>query len=204
MIYGYENENIRLDQISDLYKDGMFEGVKIKRYYRMPLLQRGENGRLRLPTYEEDAEEQLIHDVVVGDIVVTSTLVNFSGKITVAVRIVKLLVDKGVRVVSVLDGFDTATDDGKAFLQAMPIMQKYGQLSHMANLTKQREGIAKARSEGKYDNAKKKEYTTADFENFDTLYQDYIAGVITKMMFATKLGISRPTLDKLLKQQGGQ
>ena len=39
------------------------------------------------------------------------------------------------------------------------------------------------------------------FENFEELYDLYISSKMTKVKFAQQLGVSRPTLDKLLKRR---
>ena len=61
---------------------------------------------------------------------------------------------------------------------------------------RQAEGIAIAKAEGKYKGRAKKEI---DMDIFNENKKLFKAGKITKIQFAEELGVSRPTLDKLLK-----
>ncbi|WP_223837293.1 recombinase family protein [Bacillus cereus] len=62
-------------------------------------------------------------------------------------------------------------------------------------LERQREGIAIAKAEGKYKG--RKEVSISDFE---THYKRYMNRVVSKSQLAKELGISRSTLDKLIKE----
>lgn len=62
-------------------------------------------------------------------------------------------------------------------------------------LERQREGIAIAKRDGKYKGGKAK--TVADFAQH---YSRYKTREITKSALARQLGISRPTLDKLIAE----
>ena len=67
-------------------------------------------------------------------------------------------------------------------------------------LERQREGIAEAKKKGVYKG--RKEIKISDQE-WNELYQRYISRGINKREFAELLHISRPTLDKLLKERVG-
>lgn len=62
-------------------------------------------------------------------------------------------------------------------------------------LERQREGIAIAKAEGKYKG--RKEVSISDCE---TYFQRYMNREVSKSQLAKELGISRPTLDKLIKE----
>ena len=64
-------------------------------------------------------------------------------------------------------------------------------------LERQKEGIAIAVKEGKYKGGQVKKI---DDKTFNKFYQQYQTREINKVQFAKALGISRPTLDKLLKE----
>ena len=53
-----------------------------------------------------------------------------------------------------------------------------------------------AKKKGKYKGGKKKQV-----QNFDTYYSEYLNRSISKSQLARKLQISRPTLDRLIKEQ---
>lgn len=63
---------------------------------------------------------------------------------------------------------------------------------------RQREGIAIAKSQGKYKGGQEKK---VDEDLFEKNYSLFRGDVITKSEFAKRLSVSRPTLDKLLKQR---
>ena len=65
-------------------------------------------------------------------------------------------------------------------------------------LERQREGIAEAVKQGKYKGGQVKKI---DDKTFNKYYQQYQSREINKVQFAKALGISRPTLDKLLKEK---
>lgn len=71
--------------------------------------------------------------------------------------------------------------------------------TELANIRKrQREGIALAKARGVYKGGKKKKIDTTLFA---TLRAKWNAGTITKKVFADNLGVSMPTLNKLLKAE---
>ena len=62
-------------------------------------------------------------------------------------------------------------------------------------LERQKEGIAIAKREGKYKGRK-----AVSIPDFNKHYQRYISREISKSELAKELNISRPTLDKLIKE----
>lgn len=109
--------------------------------------------------------------------------------------IVDKLNDKGVRLISNKEKLDTSTPTGKLMLTMIGAI---AQFERESLLERQREGIAIAKKEGKYKGGKEK---PIDMELYTELLKDYNTRKINKVQFAQKLGVSRPTLDKLLKRQ---
>lgn len=66
-------------------------------------------------------------------------------------------------------------------------------------LERQREGIAIAKQEGKFKGGQVKRISDEDFNKAYELYQQR---KLNKTQLAEKLNISRPTLNKLLKDKG--
>ena len=62
-------------------------------------------------------------------------------------------------------------------------------------LERQREGIALAVKEGKYKGRKE-----VNVKDFDKHYNRYKSREVNKSQLAKELGISRPTLDRLIKE----
>lgn len=66
---------------------------------------------------------------------------------------------------------------------------------------RQREGIEIAKAKGVYKGGKPKQI---DEELFRENYERYKSGEITKVQFAVNVGVSRPTLDKIIKEREGK
>ncbi len=106
--------------------------------------------------------------------------------------IVEILQSKGIHLVSNKENIDTSTPTGKLMLTMIAAINEF----ERTNLFKrQREGIAIAKRNGKYKGRK-----PFSSDKFDGLYQQYIHREMSKTDFARLLGVSRPTLDKLIKE----
>lgn len=107
-------------------------------------------------------------------------------------EIVETLKAKGINLVSNKENIDTSTPTGKLMLTMIAAINEF----ERANLLeRQREGIAIAKRNGKY-----KERKPFASDKFDLLYNKYLHRDLNKTEFAQELGISRPTLDKLIKE----
>lgn len=110
--------------------------------------------------------------------------------------IVELLNSKGVSLVSNKENIDTSTPTGKLMLTMIGAINEFERTNL---LERQREGIAIAKREGKYKGGKHKEIS-----NFAEHYARYLARELTKSALARELGVSRPTLDKLIAEHTGE
>lgn len=108
--------------------------------------------------------------------------------------IVETLNNKGVHLISNKENIDTSTPTGKLMLTMIGAIAEF---ERQNLLDRQREGIAIAKREGKY---KKCGLKRKNVERFDEAYIRYITRQITKTALAKELHISRPTLDKLIKE----
>ena len=104
--------------------------------------------------------------------------------------IVEQLNKKEIRLVSNKENIDTSTPTGKLMLTMIGAINEF---ERMNLLERQREGIAIAKREGRYKGGKRKNVT-----GFPDGYTQYKERKITKSALAVKLGISRPTLNKLI------
>ena len=110
-------------------------------------------------------------------------------------ELVELFQGKGVNLVSAKENLDTNTATGKLMLTMIAAINEF----ERANLLeRQRSGIAIAKAEGKYKGGQVKKI---DDDLFNEQYQEYQSRKITKAELAKRLGISRPTLDKLIKEK---
>lgn len=111
-------------------------------------------------------------------------------------EIVELLNSKGVRLVSEKENLDTSTPTGKLMLTMIAAINEFERENL---LERQREGIAIAKREGKFKGGQVKRISDAAF---DAAFERYKKREINKGEFAAVLNVSRPTLDKLLKDKG--
>ena len=109
--------------------------------------------------------------------------------------IVEDLNNRGIRLVSNKEFVDTSTPTGKLMLTMIGAIAEFERTNM---LERQREGIVIAKRNGAYKNCGRKE-KTVDAEKWSCLLRQYENGSITKKQMSEDLGISRPTLDKMLK-----
>lgn len=109
-------------------------------------------------------------------------------------NIIEILNNKGVYLVSNKENIDTSTPTGKLMLTMIGAINEF---ERQNMLDRQREGIAIAKAAGKYRGRKP---INIDKKLFNQLLNDYNSRKINKVAFAKKLEISRPTLDRLLKE----
>lgn len=90
---------------------------------------------------------------------------------------------------------------GKFIADVVLQVLSYVAANERENIRKrQAEGIAIAKAQGKYKGRAKKE---VDRELFDDLLSQYVGGKLNKIQFATMLNVSRPTLNRILKEYEG-
>lgn len=106
--------------------------------------------------------------------------------------IVEQLTQKNIYLVSNKENIDTSTPTGKLMLTMIGAINEFERYNL---LERQREGIAIAKRNGKYTGGKRK-----NVPNFENRYQRYLRREISKVALAKELRISRPTLDKLIKE----
>ena len=111
-------------------------------------------------------------------------------------EIVEQLNSKGVHLVSNKENIDTSTPTGKLMLTMIGAIAEF---ERQNLLERQREGIEIAKRDGKFKGGQVKKIDDKAFEN---AYERYQKREITKKQMAEELKISRPTLDKLLKDKG--
>lgn len=106
--------------------------------------------------------------------------------------IVEQLNSKGVHLVSNKENIDTSTPTGKLMLTMIGAINEFERTNM---LERQREGIAIAVKEGKYKGRKE-----VNVPDFDRHYARYMQREVSKVQLANELGITRPTLDRLIKE----
>ena len=111
-------------------------------------------------------------------------------------EVVEILQKKNVRLISNKENLDTSTATGKLMLTMIGAIAEF---ERQNMLERQREGIAIAKRAGKYKGGQVKRIND---KAFNAAYAEYKNRIINKTQLAERLKISRPTLDKLLKDKG--
>lgn len=112
-------------------------------------------------------------------------------------EIVEYLNNKGVRLISNKENLDSNTSTGKLMLTMIGAIAEFERANM---LERQREGIAVAKEHGAYKGRKAIEI---DDNKFEIEYNRYMSREITKTELAKRLGVSRPTLDKMIREKRG-
>lgn len=107
-------------------------------------------------------------------------------------NIVDTLNRKGATLISNKENIDTSTPTGKLMLTFIGAIAEF---ERQNLLDRQREGIALAKAAGKYKGGKRK-----TVRGFEAGYARYKERLTSKAQLARDLHISRPTLDKLIKE----
>lgn len=108
--------------------------------------------------------------------------------------IVEQLENKGVHLVSNKENIDTSTPTGKLLLT---VLASINQFERENLLERQREGIRIAQAAGKYKGRKP---IQINMDTFKPNYDRYMNREISKSELAEILKVSRPTLDKMIKE----
>lgn len=107
-------------------------------------------------------------------------------------ELVEMFREQNIHLVSLKENLDTSTPTGKLMLTMVAAINEFERDNI---LERQREGIALAKARGAYKGRK-----AIRVENFGKYYDKYLHRDYTKRELADELGISRPTLDKLIKE----
>lgn len=139
--------------------------------------------------------QKMMSEVKEGDIVYVHALSRLARNARDLLNIQYELQEKGVDLVSNKESIDTTTPVGRAFFGMLAVMNQF---EREVMLERQAEAIAVAKEKGTYRHRGDKKI---DVELFDENYSLFISGNLTKVEFAKNIGVSRPTLDKILRKK---
>ncbi|MGL4451785.1 MAG: recombinase family protein [Sarcina sp.] len=137
--------------------------------------------------------QELLEFAREGDSIVIKDFSRLARSTKDLLDIVELLNDKNVKLISEKENIDSSTPTGKLMLTMIGAINEFERTNL---LERQREGIALAKTEGKYKGRKSKEIES----KFIEAYSKYQNRAINKIEFARLIGVSRPTLDKLIHE----
>ena len=132
-----------------------------------------------------------------GDTVYVSEWSRLSRSTMDLLNTVNSLNDKGVKIVSLKENFDTSTPQGKLMLTLFAGLAEF---ERALILERQRDGIAIAKAQGKYTGRRERE-----LENWDEVYESWVNKEITAVAASKLLNITTATfynrVNKLRKEK---
>lgn len=150
----------------------------------------GESGTK--PAMERKGLSDLLGYVREGDTVVVYALDRLGRNTTDVLHTIDVLTKRGVRLVILQQQFDTATPAGKL---ALTMFAAFAEFENGLRKERQREGIERARKEGKYQGRKPK---LTDSQKAKLL--ERVAAGENKSALAREYGIDRVTVHRIAKQ----
>ena len=139
--------------------------------------------------------QEMLSYIREGDTVVVESISRLARSTRDLLEIVDYFNSKGVSFVSLKEAIDTNSPQGKFVLTI------FGALSELEReyiRQRQAEGIAIAKEQGKYKGRKPKEIDKTELEG---LIERWERGEIKQAYICKKLGISRSTLARKIKEQ---
>lgn len=136
---------------------------------------------------------EMLNFVRKGDTVYVWDFSRLSRSVKDLLEIVEKLQEKQVHLVSIKENLDTSTPTGKLMLTMIGAINEFERTNL---LERQKEGIAIAKSKGKYKGRKKIDYPS----NWDDVYIRWKHREITGTAAMNEMGLKRNTFYKLVKE----
>ena len=127
-----------------------------------------------------------------GDIVYIHDFSRLARNTADLLKLVEDFSNRGITLISNKENLDTSTPTGKLMLTVIGAIYEF---ERAILLERQREGIALAVRAGKYKGRK-----AVEIQDFTAHYERYLKREVNKTQLAKDLCVSRPTLDKLIRE----
>ena len=173
-------------------EDRQIEGLKhhgIDKWYIEKVSGKNISDREQFQLLLSEAEE--------GDTIYVHDFSRFARSTIDLLSVVQDLTKRGIHLVSNKEGFDTSTATGELMLTMIAAINQFERRNM---LERQAEGIKLAKERGAYKNCGRK-CKDVDRETFLDCFAQILDGTMTKLAAAAKLGVTRPTLDKMIKRE---
>ena len=138
--------------------------------------------------------QKMMEYVREGDVLYIESISRLSRSVRDLLKIVDILTEKGVEIVSAKEKIDTSTPQGRFVLSVFAALSE---LEREQTLERQREGIAIAKANGKYKGRKPVRY---DNEQFDRLFGQWADGKITAKEFQNRMKMSHTTFYRRIRE----
>ena len=145
-------------------------------------------------TNERPELKKMLEYVREGDEVYIMDLSRISRSLKGLIEIVDTFQEKKVALHSEKENIDTSTATGRMMVSMFGVINQF----YIDNQREaQAEGIAIAKANGVYTGRKPMQINT---DAWNENYSSYRTREISKAKFAEQIGVSRPTLDKMIRQ----
>lgn len=129
-----------------------------------------------------------------GDVLIIPEFAGLGKNIIELFQMISQLNQKGIRLESRREKFDSESDEGKVLLESF---NKIADFENRVLLQRRREGIAKAKAEGKYKGGGRLKKKPEDFGKYEQMYR---SKQMTVVDIAKYFKVSRVTVYKWIKQ----
>lgn len=172
------------------------ENEQIANFKRENNIQRMFWEKISIKTNLADMEEysRMVRYLQEGDVLIVPEFARLSKSVIELFQMVNQLNEKGIILVSLRENFDSNSDDGKLLIKSL---QKIADFESRVLLQRRREGIAKAKAEGKYKGGGRFKERPADFEKYEQMYRSKEMKVVD---IAKHFHVSRVTTYKWIKE----
>lgn len=183
-------------KISPLEGDGE---EQIKKFQEEAELSRIFWERLSIKSALADMKEyeRMLRYLEEGDVLVIPEFARLSKNVAELLKIVERLNDKRIPLVSCREKFNSVTEEGKSLMKAMSVLADFDE---RVLLQRRREGIAKAKADGKYKGGGR---LIKRPDNFDEYKKMYRSKQMTVVDMAKHFNVSRVTIYKWLNESKG-
>lgn len=133
--------------------------------------------------------EKLLEQAEEGDTVHVQSFSVLAGTTIELVEVLKRMQKKGVYVISRKEQMDTHTEDGRNMLATIAAVACFEQDVRTKSVSETNETVGK--------HSRKQKIVVPDFKDY---YDLYMKRKISKSGIALKLNVSRPTVDRLVRE----
>lgn len=147
-------------------------------------------------TMDRPKLQEMLRELNRGDTVYISDFSRLARNTYDLLMMIENFEHYGINLVSDKERLDMSTASGKLLITVIAAVNEF---ERNMMLERQAEGIEIAKSKGRFKNCgrKRSEINEEEFTKDLKLLQE---GELTKVEFAKKINVSRPTLDKMIKE----
>ena len=138
--------------------------------------------------------ERMLRYMEEGDILIVPEFARLSKNVAELLKELERLKEKGISLVSCREKFNSETDEGKLLIKSMSVLADFDE---RVLLQRRREGIAKAKADGKYKGGGRLIKRPDDFAEYEQMYR---SKKIKVTAIAKHFNVSRVTVYKWLKE----